>query len=629
MKRLGRCVWFALVGAACVAPSRPPNPHVAHPTMSPGETTRSVVAPSATPVVARPDQDGAPVEGPSRKAFATYMDDAPGPLFVAIDGMCIHMTTILPGGVSGAEAPAAVVVTGTEGGPWGRGGTVHFAKFVGNSLIDDPFPSLTKPAKPGQEPPVARATFVRGIWETADATFFEVDRTGRMVSNADLFRVPNPDHGGAATLFMHPLGANGMNPPLWFHGIGAMPGGGVGGAVEVRTDDDAIVATGLFRFGVPASSPPAKTGFSGQFRALSWLPSGAFGAVRTVGGTSDSAPARVEWIVGPAASAGGPLATFPLAEAPSELLPTRDGSAFLFVVDRQVYRAPATTTGDAKRLAPGPLATLPDRARSCQVGLKGELWCVLGGTLAIVFPDGSVERPALPEAIATAESSATGAPYQGKSLDGVAVGDVWYASASGKVFRQKPSRKDGLATGISFEDVPLPKPPFSRSGAHYRAVRVAVRAAGDAYINAEHGKKGIGWGAPERYRAVLRSVRPAETFRCQEPDRGNNVGAGDGFMSFAPAAMPGCTHPFALLLRGNSRKGLESDAKGLLRALGKTPQMPKAGIHFVAGARNYFGIPVASIEEGEALARAAVAAKFEQRPEILCGVPEGIPVSGP
>mgnify|MGYP000932956312 FL=1 len=100
-------------------------------------------------------------------------------------------------------------------------------------------------------------------------------------------------------------------------------------------------------------------------------------------------------------------------------------------------------------------------------------------------------------------------------------------------------------------------------------------------------------------------------------------------MSFAPAATAGCTRPFALLLRGNSRKGLESDAKALLKALGKAPQMPKAGIQFVAGARNYFGIPVASIEEGEALARAAVAAKFEQRPEILCGVPEGIPVSSP
>jgi hypothetical protein len=228
------------------------------------------------------------------------MDDAPGPLFVAIDGMCIHMTTILPGGLSGAEVPPAVVVTGTEGGPWGRGGTVHFAKFVGDSLVDDPFPSLTKPAKPGQEPPVARATFVRGIWETADATFFEIDRTGRMVSNADLFRVPNPDHGGAATLFMHALGADGMNPPLWFHGIGAMSGGGVAGAVEVRTGDDAIIETGLFRFGAPASSSFVKVHLSGQLRAFSWLPSGAFGAVRTVAGT-------VEWIVGPPASAGGPM----------------------------------------------------------------------------------------------------------------------------------------------------------------------------------------------------------------------------------------------------------------------------------------------------------------------------------
>jgi hypothetical protein len=334
------------------------------------------------------------------------MDDAPGPLFVAIDGMCIHMTTILPGGLSGAEVPPAVVVTGTEGGPWGRGGTVHFAKFVGDSLVDDPFPSLTKPAKPGQEPPVARATFVRGIWETADATFFEIDRTGRMVSNADLFRVPNPDHGGAATLFMHALGADGMNPPLWFHGIGAMSGGGVAGAVEVRTGDDAIIETGLFRFGAPASSSFVKVHLSGQLRAFSWLPSGAFGAVRTVAGT-------VEWIVGPPASAGGPIPTFPLAEAPSEILPSRDGAAFLFVVDRQVYRAPAITTGDAKRLAPVPLATLPGRARSCQVGLKGEMWCVLGGTLAIVHPDGSMERPALPEPIASAESSATGAPYQG------------------------------------------------------------------------------------------------------------------------------------------------------------------------------------------------------------------------
>jgi hypothetical protein len=557
------------------------------------------------------------------------MDDAPGPLFVAIDGMCVHMTTILPGGPPGADAPpAAVVVTGTDGGPWGRGGTVHFGKFVGNSLIDDPFPSLTHSAKPGQEPPVARATFVRGIWETADATFFEVDRTGRMVSNADLFRVPHPDRGGAATFFMHPLGADGMNPPLWFHGIGAIAGGGVAGAVEVRTGDDAIVETGLFRFGAPASSPFVKSSFSGQLHAFSWLPSGAFGAVRSVGGTSDSAPARVEWLVRPAASTGGPLQTFPLAEVPSEILPTRDGAAFLFVVDRQVYRAPSAPTGDSKRLIPMPFATLPDRAKTCQVGLKGELWCVLGGTLAIVYPDGRVERPALPEPIATAESSPTGAPYQGKSLDGAAVGDVWYASESGKLYRQKPEGK-GLGTGISFEEVLLPKPPFSGGGAHYRAVRVAVRAAGDAYVNAEHGEKGIGWSTPERYRAVLRSVRPAETLRCQEPDRGNNVGAGDGFMSFAPAATAGCTRPFALLLRGNSRKGLESDAKALLKALGKTPQMPKAGIQFVAGTRDYFGIPVASVEEGEALARAAVAAKFEQRPEILCGVPEGIPFSSP
>lgn len=626
MKRVGRCVWFVLFGAACGGPSRAPAAAVAHPPVPPSETT-----PSGTHGAELPEHERAPVEGPIRKAFATYMDDAPGPLFVAIDGMCIHMTTILPGGLPGAEPPPAVVVTGTEGGPWGRGGTVHFGKFVGNTLVDDPFPSLSKPAKaakPGEEAPIARATFVRGIWETDDATFFEVDRTGRMVSNADLLRIPNPDRGGAATIYKHPLGADGMNPPLWFHGIGAMAGGGVAGAVEVRTGDDAIVETRLFRFGAPASTPFLKVNLSGQLRAFSWLPSGAFGAVRTVDGTSASAPSRTEWVVRPATAAGGTFQTFPLAEAPSEVLPTRDGAAFLFVVDRQVYRAPATA-GDAKGLAPMPFATLPERAKSCQVGLKGELWCLLGGTLALVSPEGRVERPALPEPIATAEASATGAPYQGKSLDGVAVGDVWYASASGKLFRQKAVAKDGPANGLSFEEVSLPKPPFSGSGAHYRAVRVAVRGAGDVYVNAEHGEKGLGWRAPERYRAVLRSVRPAETLRCQEPDRGNNVGAGDGFMSFAPAATAGCTRPFALLLRGNSRKGLESDAKRLLKALGKTPQMPKTGIQFVAGSRNYFGIPVASIDEGETLVRAAVAAKFEQRPEILCGVPEGIPLSNP
>ncbi|KAK4045534.1 hypothetical protein OUZ56_033158 [Daphnia magna] len=598
MKRLGRCVWFALFGAGCVAPTRAPIPAVAHRTRSPGATP-----PSGTPATAPVDQDRAPVEGPLRKPFATYMDDAPGPLFVAIDGMCIHMTTLLPGGLSGAESPpAAVVVTGTEGGPWGRGGSVHFAKFVGDSLVDAPFPSLTKSAKPGQEPPVARATFVRGIWETADATFFEIDRTGRMVSNADLLRVPNPDRGGAATFFMHPLGADGMNLPLWFHGIDAIAGGELRGRwrcapMTTRSSRRGSSALGrrhrllresqffwavacIFLAPVGGVRRGADGGWDVEQRA------GARGMARPSRGVYRRTTADVS-------TGGSPFRDSPVARRRGVPLCRRPPG--LSGAERPNRRCQPPRSGAACN-APRSLKKLPSRFEG------GTLVCAWWRSRHCI-PGWRRRTTGPPRADCHRRVESDGGPIPGEIA--------------------------GWRRGWGRLEVSLPKPPFSRSGARYRAVRVAVRAAGDAYINAEHGEKGIGWSTPERYRAVLRSVRPAETLRCQEPDRGNNAGAGDGFMSFAPAATPGCTHPFALLLRGNSRKGLESEAKALLNALGKTPQMPKTGIQFVAGTRNYFGIPVASVEEGDALARAAVAAKFEQRPEILCGVPEGIPVSGP
>ncbi|MFO0675524.1 MAG: hypothetical protein U0169_03260 [Polyangiaceae bacterium] len=124
----------------------------------------------------------------------------------------------------------------------------------------------------------------------------------------------------------------------------------------------------------------------------------------------------------------------------------------------------------------------------------------------------------------TSETAHGGVTATGAVLDGASFGAPWVVATDGSLFRW---------TGAAWESVPMPTPPFS-TGAKYKAARVLARAKDDVLVNAEYAEKGRGWRTPERYRALLRTRAPRETFRCNPPTNGENYSSGTGFSSWPP-----------------------------------------------------------------------------------------------
>jgi len=186
-----------------------------------------------------------------------------------------------------------------------------------------------------------------------------------------------------------------------------------------------------------------------------------------------------------------------------------------------------------------------------------------------------------------------------------------------KIDDGKLYRRDGGAWRI----VQLPRPPFS-IGAELHAERFAV-VNGELVVSASYVERGRGWRDPIKRRVLLRSHRPTETLRCNEPNPEDfTVRSGDGFQSWPPAADASCATPFVVLAPRSKRAGAIAPYREIRAALGAHHEL--AGTQLVevrSGDRSWIGAKAKDFAGATAIVD-AVASKVPLRAEIVCADPE-------
>lgn len=303
---------------------------------------------------------------------------------------------------------------------------------------------------------------------------------------------------------------------------------------------------------------------------------------------------------------------------------------------------------DGDKLVPVPLP-LPGGSRIVSVATapNGDQWFLLAPPKILVLKHGSdagadapggapvIEEMSLPVPSSGAPTTPTTRtefprwPSSGTELVGVEHGDPYAIGEGGSVVHYEGGGK--------WTALEMPKPPFATTGT-YRAEALAMPSKGDLYVNAISTEKGLGWKTPARYGAVLRTKRPRETLRCNEPP-GNGRTSGRDFMSYPPLADDSCTTPFAVLLRtayGITSKsprvlhGPKVDFPWVREAIKATPSLATPDVSTIdlvevaSGDQRYLGAKVPSVAAGKELIATVIqrVRNFgELRPELVCGQP--------
>jgi len=190
-------------------------------------------------------------------------------------------------------------------------------------------------------------------------------------------------------------------------------------------------------------------------------------------------------------------------------------------------------------------------------------------------------------------------------------GDAW-AIGAGEVFHWKSG---------AWAPVALPAPVYS-IGAKLRADDLEIADDGEVVIGASYLEKGVDWKEPIKYRALLRSHRPNETMRCNEPNPEDfTVISGNGFQSWPPMADASCKTPFAVLLRESKRATSPTTYPRLRETLRARPALRGVSlVEFVSGDRVFVGAKATDYAQARSIVDAA-AARLDLRPEIVCGEP--------
>ncbi len=281
--------------------------------------------------------------------------------------------------------------------------------------------------------------------------------------------------------------------------------------------------------------------------------------------------------------------------------------------------------GDAlalTKLAADPPSLVVDLVRSP----GGDLWAVRADGIRILRRDGTMEQRPLPEP--PPETSSLLALLGGKAetredpshvVAGVESDDPWTVGASGKVYH--------LVDG-AWRPVALPRPPFLGE-ATYRASGVVVVGKGDALVTATSSAVLPGGKAPVTFRAVLRTRRPAQTFRCDERSKlaarrdAYRPTSAHGFRPWPPAATEACITPFVVAF-GPHEGDAGSDYPKLAAAV--LPLAKKLTVvDFDIDGATWVGFAARSTSTGNvALARelaARAAQALGSRAEVVCGTP--------
>lgn len=169
----------------------------------------------------------------------------------------------------------------------------------------------------------------------------------------------------------------------------------------------------------------------------------------------------------------------------------------------------------------------------------------------------------------------------------------------------------------------LPPPAFGTSTARSISSFVVV-PSGEAAFVVGYQEKGRGWRTPVQYHALVRSQRPAETFRCNEPDPENlEVSSGSGYTSWPPLADETCTTPFVVLSRRSKANPPPQKDWPTIRSAMKGNEALGATIELVeveAGGRTYLGTSTKTLAEALLLLD-TVAKATPIRGEIVCARP--------
>jgi hypothetical protein len=561
-----------------------------------------VVASAAPPAV----DAGAPPPAPA-------IDEAPlawgtrppknGPLFPVIDGMCVHAEVWRTG-------KSAILTYGNNTGPWSRGATATLARFVDDGLAFDGGIATPADAKKQSEWEEVRPVSVLGTWPSPLVIYSNDGGMGRMRSYESLWT--HGDDGWRQIASFRETGSPSFSSPFIFHDWLAATT-----AMEKKDTSYEFGPATVKTWPLKADAAPiagigdlTKGGFvvrdvmtgENSIWAFGYFQSGA-GGTNTVKVWKDG---KVSEIHPPTAPALGVQA---------DALVTIDDTAHV------IRRIDATGTTSEIPF------TLPETPRSRKLAPNGDVWMLTSkGSVVIVSKAGKTTETHIPSAASPLPHEDTQHwPSSGSALAGVEFDDPW-AIVEGSLFH--------LENG-QWKEIAMPTPPFASKG-KYQAQLLSMTEKGDLFVNAGYAEKGLGWKRQERYRAILRTKRPKEVLRCNEPAGGSIYESGSGFMSFPPIADDSCKTPVTILVRlawnVNSKQphpnnfdrksdypAIRSLMKGM-SSLGTTVEL----VDFVSGNQRYLGAKVPTNAAGVELALAAAkkGLDFETRPEVVCGTPK-------
>ena len=528
-----------------------------------------------------------------------------GPLYPVVDGMCVH-------GEIWPTAGSAVYTYGNGTGAWTRGGQATVARFVDDGL--DVSDGVGKSNDAEAWAWIAPMAFT-GSWPAPLLMYSSDQGNGR---TRDWPSIWTHDESGWKLLASH----REPGEPLYTKPV-VFKGHAVAARAVLDAGYDAVSATTVKAWALDKGAPPianvaqlARARF--EIRTLA-EGDGVLYALGTADAGNDSTrgviralqDGKIEEVLAPAGS--------------MHVVGTRP-SLVVTIGGTQVFRLTGRQLSEIK-LPPG--AELADAA----VHPSGDVWMLTKKKTVLVA------RRAPPAAVDTIETTPLPAPAapgpkeavqhwptSGGLLAGVEVDDPHAIGEGGSLFHFEAGK---------WQEVALPAPPFATTG-KYQAQAVVVPAKGSVYVNAGYAEKGPSWRSVERYRAVLRNVRPREVLRCNEPSGGANYASGTGFMSFPPIATDACTMPFVILLRlayGMTRKepvyiyDPKSDYPSVREAIKATPSLGAAVdlVELVSGDQRYLGARVPNVAAGRELAEAVakrIRGPSETRPEIVCGAPK-------
>lgn len=576
-------VFGAAALAACKSQGLPDEPR-------PDTTGARPIAGSA-----RPSASGGAIASASASATAAA-PEAPlawgvrpptaGALFPVVDGMCIHAAVL-------AIEDATFLAWGHGAGAFSRGtSTATFARFTDAGL--ELGEAVDKGLEPLWEGGTPRSMF--GRWP--DGAVLVFDQSTRMSTSANVVV-----HEGGEWRSL--LSAGDSRGTSYDYRVAPYRGGAL--SLSLSYTDKLSVSSRSLALTKGGAPPPTVPLARVDFDSVGAL--AAFGGEVFVVGSGEAGP-RVRWSeegkVREAVATGIKEVAARFASSKGGLVLWDAGAALRF--EKGAWTP--TALGKRVREERTPIAEL-------HVAPSGDLWAILqGGIVVVERRDGTVVDRLLPEPASDGSGRDRGAVYRapGDVLAGVEVDDPWIVAKSGAVLHAK---------GEGFVKVEMPAPPFATAGATYKAETLVVAGAGDVYVNAGYGEKGAGWRTPERYRAILRTKRPSETLRCNEPSYGNNGGAGKGMSSFPPIADDACKAPFVVLLKDGLVQPVGKGDYPNLRSVvkGRADLGPTLELVEIDGlGRKLLGAAVPTTAAGKALAE-AVGKKIDARPEVVCGRP--------